>query len=52
MNNLILFNNNSNNNKDNIEEITNFNLEPGSQRFVIDSDPNQLTAGSINVDFS
>ena len=33
-------------------EITNFNLEPGSQRFVIDSDPNQLTAASINVDFS
>ena len=33
-------------------EITNFNLEPGSQRFVIDSDPNQLTAASINADFS
>jgi len=33
-------------------EITNFNLEPGSQRFVIDSDPTQLTAASINADFS
>ena len=33
-------------------EITNFNLEPGSQRFVINSNPAQLTAASINTDFS
>ena len=33
-------------------EITNFNLEAGSQRFVINSNPAQLTAASINTDFS
>lgn len=33
-------------------EIIGFNLEPGSQRFVINSDPNQLTAASINANFS